>query len=102
MSPTVLAQVLNLASYPVAIRFVDAAPAGVPHVTTTEPANCGYWRRAAAGEVFYTVADDHKRCPATEVRWRAANATIRSWTTVGMWHGRIICDDRFAYHPQRR
>ena len=28
-----------------------------------EPAGCGYWRRAAAGEVFYTVADDHKRCP---------------------------------------
>ena len=28
-----------------------------------EPAGCGYWRRAAAGEVFFTVADDHKRCP---------------------------------------
>src|SRR5229473_3701845 len=35
--------------------------AGVPHVAAVEPA--GYWRRAAAGEVFYTVADDHKRCP---------------------------------------
>ena len=32
-------------------------------VSATEPAGCGYWRRAAAGEVFYTVADDHKRCP---------------------------------------
>jgi uncharacterized protein (DUF169 family) len=28
-----------------------------------EPAGCGYWRRAAAGEVFFTVADDHKGCP---------------------------------------
>ena len=28
-----------------------------------EPAGCGYWRRAASGEVFFTVADDHKRCP---------------------------------------
>lgn len=63
MSPTVLAQLLNLGSHPVAITFVDAAPAGVPHVTTPEPAGCGYWRRAAAGEMFYTVADDHKRCP---------------------------------------
>jgi uncharacterized protein (DUF169 family) len=63
MSPTMLAQLLNLASHPVAVTFVDTAPAGVPHVATTEPAGCGYWRRAAAGEVFYTVADDHKRCP---------------------------------------
>jgi uncharacterized protein (DUF169 family) len=63
MSPTVLAQLLNLASHPVAITFVDAPPAGVPHLTSTEPAGCGYWRRAATGEVFYTVADDHKHCP---------------------------------------
>jgi uncharacterized protein (DUF169 family) len=63
MSPTVLAQLLNLASHPVAITFVDAPPAGVPHLTSTEPAGCGYWRRAADGEVFYTVADDHKHCP---------------------------------------
>jgi uncharacterized protein (DUF169 family) len=47
----------------VAIAFVDRAPDGVPHVAAGEPAGCGYWRRAAAGEVFYTVADDHKRCP---------------------------------------
>ncbi len=46
-----------------AITFVDRAPDGVPHVASGEPAGCGYWRRAAAGEVFYTVADDHKRCP---------------------------------------
>jgi uncharacterized protein (DUF169 family) len=62
VSSTVLAKLLNLASHPVAITFVDAAPPGVPHVTTTEPAGCGFWRRAAAGEVFYTVADDHKHC----------------------------------------
>jgi uncharacterized protein (DUF169 family) len=35
----------------------------VPHVSAIEPAGCGYWRRAASGEVFYTVADDHKWCP---------------------------------------
>ena len=46
-----------------AIAFVDAAPPSVPHVSTVEPAGCGYWRRAAAGEVFFTVADDHKGCP---------------------------------------
>ena len=58
-----LTTLLNLTSPPVAITFVDRAPAGVPHVASGEPAGCGYWRRAAAGEVFYTVADDHKRCP---------------------------------------
>jgi uncharacterized protein (DUF169 family) len=63
MSQTLLAQLLSLTSPPVAIAFVEAAPAGVPRVTASEPAGCGYWRRAAAGEVFHTVADDHKRCP---------------------------------------
>src|SRR5258706_85830 len=58
-----IAQLLSLTSPPVAIAFVDAAPPGVPHVAAMEPAGCGYWRRAAHGEVFYTVADDHKRCP---------------------------------------
>src|SRR5918994_5109819 len=63
MSPTSLTDLLRLTSAPVAVSFVDAAPAGVPHVAALEPAGCGYWRRAAAGEVFYTVADDHKSCP---------------------------------------
>jgi uncharacterized protein (DUF169 family) len=58
-----LAALLNLASPPVAIAFVEAAPPGVPHVSGSEPAGCGYWRRAAGGEVFFTTADDHKRCP---------------------------------------
>jgi uncharacterized protein (DUF169 family) len=58
-----LSELLQLTSTPIAISFVDAPPADVPHVTHVEPAGCGYWRRAAAGEVFFTVADDHKRCP---------------------------------------
>jgi hypothetical protein len=62
MPQTLLAQLLSLSSRPVAITFVDKAPAGVPRVTASEPAGCGYWRRAA-GEVFYTIADDHKHCP---------------------------------------
>ena len=63
MRQTSLTQLLNLASAPVAIAFVDEPPPGVPHVSTMEPAGCGYWRRAAAGEVFFTTADDHKSCP---------------------------------------
>lgn len=63
MSPTPLTELLHLTSPPIAITFVDAAPSGVPHVAAREPAGCGYWRRAAQGEVFYTDADDHKACP---------------------------------------
>jgi len=61
-APT-LTELLNLASPPIAVAFVDEPPAGVPRVAAGEPAGCGYWRRAASGEVFYTTADDHKRCP---------------------------------------
>ncbi|HUR54343.1 MAG TPA: DUF169 domain-containing protein [Gemmataceae bacterium] len=63
MPTSQLTELLGLSSRPVAIAFVAAAPAGVPPVSRREPAGCGYWRRAAAGEVFYTVADDHKSCP---------------------------------------
>ena len=58
-----LVQLLGLSSRPVAITFVDEAPAGIPRVASPEPASCGYWRRAAEGEVFHTIADDHKNCP---------------------------------------
>ncbi len=63
MSTTSLTELLGLNVPPVAIAFVDRAPAGVRRVDASEPAGCGYWRRAAAGEIFYTTADDHKRCP---------------------------------------
>ena len=63
MSTSSLTQLLQLAAPPVAIAFVDKPPPGIPHVAAVEPASCGYWRRAAAGEVFFTVADDHKQCP---------------------------------------
>jgi uncharacterized protein (DUF169 family) len=58
-----LVELLQLTSTPVAIAFVDTPPPGLPRVSAREPAGCGYWRRAAAGESFFTVADDHKGCP---------------------------------------
>ena len=58
-----LTELLHLSSPPVAITFSDRPPADVPRVSAIEPAGCGYWRRAAEGEIFYTSADDHKRCP---------------------------------------
>jgi uncharacterized protein (DUF169 family) len=62
MSQDRLTELLWLDAAPVAIAFVDTAPAGVQRVGRAEPARCGYWRRAAAGEVFFTIADDHKQC----------------------------------------
>jgi len=53
---------LDLKTPPIAITFCDQPPAGVPRVGRAEPAGCGYWRRAAAGEVFYTEAADHLNC----------------------------------------
>ncbi len=58
-----LSDLLGLDSPPIAIAFVDEPPSGVNRVDKGEPAGCGYWRRASDGEVFYTVADDHKACP---------------------------------------
>jgi uncharacterized protein (DUF169 family) len=63
MSANSLAELLQLKSAPVAIAFVDSPPPGIPRVSAPEPAGCGYWPRAAAGEVFFTSADDHKACP---------------------------------------
>jgi uncharacterized protein (DUF169 family) len=60
---TNLEKLLDLKSSPVAISFTGSAPAGVARVSSSEPAGCGYWRRAAAGEVFFTEPADHKSCP---------------------------------------
>jgi uncharacterized protein (DUF169 family) len=63
MTMTALEELLDLSSPPVAIAFRATAPEGVPQVSASEPAGCGYWRRAAAGEVFFTGPADHKSCP---------------------------------------
>jgi uncharacterized protein (DUF169 family) len=63
MAQSSLTELLALQSPPVAVSFVATPPAGVSRTAAPEPAGCGYWRRAAEGEVFFTLADDHKRCP---------------------------------------
>ena len=62
MSQSRLAELLQLTVPPVSVAFVDTPPPGVSRASSPEPAGCGYWRRAAQGDVFYTLADDHKRC----------------------------------------
>ncbi|MGC1105568.1 MAG: DUF169 domain-containing protein, partial [Candidatus Acidiferrales bacterium] len=54
---------MDLQKRPVAVKFLDAAPAGIEQFTGTEPSGCSFWRLAAAGKVFYTVPQDHYNCP---------------------------------------
>jgi len=56
------AAAVKLARRPVAVAFLDAAPANVAQFSGTEPSGCSFWRLAAAGRVFYTVAENHFNC----------------------------------------
>jgi uncharacterized protein (DUF169 family) len=53
---------VKLERRPVAVTFLDAPPAGVPKFSGTEPSGCSFWRLAAAGQVFYTVPENHFNC----------------------------------------
>src|SRR5271170_1084297 len=53
---------VKLARRPVAVSFLDAAPAGVKRFEGTEPSGCSFWRLAAEGRVFYTVPENHFNC----------------------------------------
>jgi uncharacterized protein (DUF169 family) len=58
-----LQKTLQSRSRPVAIAFVAAPPEGVAGFEGSEPSSCSYWRLAAEGRTFYTVAGDHQNCP---------------------------------------
>ncbi|HEY7444843.1 MAG TPA: DUF169 domain-containing protein [Vicinamibacterales bacterium] len=58
-----LSRVLRLRNHPVAVTFRETAPADVPQFTGTEPSSCSFWRLAAEGRTFHTVAADHYNCP---------------------------------------
>lgn len=55
--------VLGSTRRPVAVTFLDAPPAGVAKFAGSEPSSCSFWRIAAGGRTFYTVASDHLNCP---------------------------------------
>ena len=54
---------LALPRRPVAVAFRDAAPAGVAKFAGIQPSGCSFWRLAAGGSAFYTIAADHHNCP---------------------------------------
>lgn len=53
---------VKLGKRPVAVTFLDAAPAGILKFDGTEPSGCSFWRLAAQGRVFYTVPENHFNC----------------------------------------
>jgi len=53
---------VKLARRPVAVTFLEAAPANVEKFSGTEPSGCSFWRLAAEGRVFYTVPENHFNC----------------------------------------
>ena len=53
---------LGLDRPPVALAFLDRAPAGVPTAEGLEPSACTFWRQAEQG-VFYVGAERHLECP---------------------------------------
>lgn len=60
---TQLIELLKLRSMPVAIRFQNTNPEGVPRIESAALAGCFYWKLAAQGRTFYTTAADHYGCP---------------------------------------
>ncbi|HEY2108393.1 MAG TPA: DUF169 domain-containing protein [Candidatus Acidoferrales bacterium] len=53
---------LGLKKRPVAVKFMDTPPNGVPKFEGAEPSSCSFWRIAASGRTFYTVPSDHYNC----------------------------------------
>ena len=53
---------LQLASPPVAMSFVEAAPTGMAVFDQEVPSACTFWRKAET-ELFYAPAEKHFNCP---------------------------------------
>jgi uncharacterized protein (DUF169 family) len=60
---TRLSTELDLQRRPVAVTFLAVAPEGVEKYDGVQPSGCSFWRLAAEGRTFYTVADHHYNCP---------------------------------------
>ena len=57
-----LVELLGLTVQPVAVMFSATPPAGVARVASAAPSGCSYWKHAADGQVFHTLAEDHFGC----------------------------------------
>ena len=58
-----LQDLLQLRTAPVALAFREAPPGNLPRMAGAAPSGCTFWKRAAAGQAFYTEVSDHYNCP---------------------------------------
>jgi uncharacterized protein (DUF169 family) len=89
---TKISKSLHLKKRPIAVKFLDAPPSGVPKFEGAEPSGCSFWRIAAAGQTFYTVPSHHYNCavgshthniPLPPERARELDQTISFMTDIG-------------------
>lgn len=87
-----IAAVTKPARKPVAITFLDEAPAHVQKFDGSEPSGCSFWRLAAAGRTFYTVPENHFNCavgaythniPLTAEREKETEQTLKMMFDLG-------------------
>jgi uncharacterized protein (DUF169 family) len=56
-------QLLGLSAPPIAVGFLDAAPAGLARWDgAAAPAGCAFWKQAMNGRAFYTDQAHHHNC----------------------------------------
>ena len=58
-----ISRMLGANRRPVAVAFLDTAPAGIAAFSGSVPSSCSFWKLAAAGRTFYTIGGDHLNCP---------------------------------------
>jgi uncharacterized protein (DUF169 family) len=87
-----LMEKLGLRRRPVAVAFRETPPAGVPRISGMQPSGCSFWRVAAAGQTFHTVASDHYNCaigsythnfPLPQDRAQELDGTISFMSGIG-------------------
>ena len=83
---------VKLARRPVAVTFLDSAPANVAKFSGTEPSGCSFWRLAANGQTFYTVPENHFNCavgaythniPLSPEREKETEQTLKMMSDLG-------------------
>jgi uncharacterized protein (DUF169 family) len=77
---------------PVAVTFLDQAPANVKNFEGSEPSGCSFWRLAAEGRTFFTVPENHFNCavgaythniPLSPERERETEETLKFMFDLG-------------------
>ncbi len=54
---------LRLQRQAVAVKYQPDPPDDIPRISKSALSGCTYWKLAAEGQTFYTVAADHLGCP---------------------------------------